>query len=429
MWLLGKEREALVEADALRRTGRSREIARAYLFLAASDLAQGRADRAGGWLDRAAAPRQLEAIEIAFWRARLAEAAERWDEAAEGYLAVRRLDVYHPYAVTAERRVAGSQQLGAASEALLPQRLAAGEVDALFDAWLLLPEGEARDRVTADLRQGWRADARARAFVDLAPEPVTDWPLWRAAGGDPRDRLLAFGLFAEASGRVQTQFPLRVPRLAVAGSAMLARAGATHRSLYVAEVLKKRVPKRLPEPFWAPVYRRLLYPLRYGYLMFRESAKHDVDPFLLAGVIREESRYDADAFSGAAARGLAQFILPTARRVALDHDIDLVEAQDLHRPEISVALGAAYLGDLAEEFDGRAERILAAYNAGEPQSRLWARYCFTDAPEEFIAKVHFGQTRGYVRKVLASAAHYRDLYAQPARAKPSSEEVTTANSE
>ncbi|MEM6455789.1 MAG: transglycosylase SLT domain-containing protein, partial [Acidobacteriota bacterium] len=83
---------------------------------------------------------------------------------------------------------------------------------------------------------------------------------------------------------------------------------------------------------------------------------------------------------------------------------------DLDRPAVAIALGAAYLRRLSDDFDGVTPHMIAAYNAGEPQAALWARYCFSDDPAEFYSKVTFRETRNYVRKVLRSYAHYRDLY-------------------
>jgi soluble lytic murein transglycosylase len=126
--------------------------------------------------------------------------------------------------------------------------------------------------------------------------------------------------------------------------------------------------------------------------------------------MREESRFDPDAVSEAAARGLTQFVLPTARRFAPAIGRTGVSAEDLHEPGVAIALGAAYLADLALRFDGRRHQMLAAYNAGEEQAMLWQSYCQSREPAEYLTKIGFQQTRDYVRRVLASRAHYRELY-------------------
>ena len=54
--------------------------------------------------------------------------------------------------------------------------------------------------------------------------------------------------------------------------------------------------------------------------------------------------------------------------------------------------------------------MLAAYNAGEDQAALWRSYCLSDDTAEYLTKVGFRETRGYLRKVLRSRARYRELY-------------------
>ncbi|NJL29048.1 MAG: lytic transglycosylase domain-containing protein [Thermoanaerobaculia bacterium] len=213
-------------------------------------------------------------------------------------------------------------------------------------------------------------------------------------------------------------FPVAQPALAFTASQLLGQAGNTNRSLYVAEVLRKRVPNRLPAALLPTVFRRLLFPFRYSYPILRESNQRGTDPFLLAAVIREESRFDPQAFSAASARGLTQFVLPTARRVAATIGLPRLDAEDLHRPEVSITLGAAYLAELGERFAGKTAPTIAAYNAGEPQAELWQRYCKTDEPEEYLAKIAFGETRAYVVKVLTSQANYAELYGAGAEGVP-----------
>ena len=129
-----------------------------------------------------------------------------------------------------------------------------------------------------------------------------------------------------------------------------------------------------------------------------------------AAVIREESRFDRNALSPAAARGLTQLTLPTALRVAAQIDVGKISPEDLYRPEVSVALGAAYLGTLLKELQGSDFLAVAAYNAGEPQARLWRSYAYSPEMEELFSKIGFRETRSYLRRVLTSRAHYAELY-------------------
>ncbi len=143
--------------------------------------------------------------------------------------------------------------------------------------------------------------------------------------------------------------------------------------------------------------------------------------------MREESRFQTEAVSPAAARGLAQLVLPTARRLARKLGWGEVRAEELHQPAISIALGAAYLAELKLRFgEGPSAAAasplspltVAAYNAGEDQATLWRRYCQTAEPEEYLAKVGFRETRSYLVRVLESQAQYAALYADPLAGRP-----------
>ena len=110
------------------------------------------------------------------------------------------------------------------------------------------------------------------------------------------------------------------------------------------------------------------------------------------------------------ARGLAQLTLPTARRIAEQIELGRLDVKDLYRPEVSVALGAAHLGDLMRSYKGNAFLAVSAFNAGESQTNLWRTYCYSQEPEELFTKVGFRETRNYLRRVLTAWGHYQELY-------------------
>jgi soluble lytic murein transglycosylase len=88
-----------------------------------------------------------------------------------------------------------------------------------------------------------------------------------------------------------------------------------------------------------------------------------------------------------------------------------IQPDDLFEPFISLDLGAAELGRLLEVFDGNRAAVVAAYNAGEAQARLWLDQCGEDCSESrFLAGVSFSVTREYTEAVLGAAAFYEELY-------------------
>ena len=409
-WLAGEEAGALQSLERLIEQRDYSTASRALFFLAASDLVQGRVDRAQAWIDRAARLQRPVVPEVAYWRGRLAEARGQDADAVARYAEALTADGHHPFGHASRARLSRPEL--ASERRGLGLRLAGAESLAnLHAAWVLLGDGDPDGRrVRGRLEKRLAVDPEVDPFLRMQPTPPGSWPLWSASLRRPEEMLLALGIFDEGGGVVLRHFPVNDPTLAFTGSQILAQSGDTRRSLYVAEILAKRVPQYAPQPLLSQPYRRLLFPFGYSYLVLRECSKRGVDPYLLAAIIREESRYDPRAFSSASARGLTQFVLPTATRIAKKIDIGPITAEDLERPEIAITLGAAYLEELLERFDGRAHQAIAAYNAGEPQAELWQHYCFSDEPEEFYTKVSFRQTRNYVSKVLTSRSHYTELY-------------------
>lgn len=409
-WRRGREdaaREALERLVAKRHYATA---ARALLFLASSDLAAGRDDRAGEWLRRAAELRRLPVAELNYWQGRLAELRRAPEEAVGHYLVALGVDPYHPFGQAARQRLESPGLVAATRQEA--RRLADSPRAAdLYGAWLLLAAGDPlRSKVRQALENQLAADPRAAPFLRLDPAPVAQWPLWSSRLERPEEMLLALGLFDEGGALVLVYFPMAKYQLAFTGSLVLAQTGDLRRSLYIAEILSRRVPRNLPEPLLPTAFRYLLYPATLHPLIRAEAERRQIDPDLLAALIREESRFDSHAFSAASARGLTQFVFSTAREVATRNGIGLVSPQDLERPEISIALGAAYLRELQDHLGGSLPEMVAAYNAGEPQAALWRSYCVSKEPEEYLSKVSFRETRNYLAKVLTSRAHYAELY-------------------
>ncbi|RMH16071.1 MAG: hypothetical protein D6696_19070 [Acidobacteria bacterium] len=411
LWRSERESDAQAVYHTLAQRRRSAAQRRALIFFASSDLVRGRIDRAGAWLASAGRLGRGGKVELAYWQGRLAELEGDAAQAVGHYLRALRENAYHPFALAARERLDGP---ALKRRALATGRQLAGSrrLEDLEGAWLLLGDrhevGRGARRI---LEAQLLADAAAAPYLRLNLEPPVRWPLWQSPLRQPEEQLLALGLWDEGASVVLRHFPMAEPTLAFTGSLLLARAGATKRSLYIAEILKKRVPEKVPTQLLPEAFRRLLYPFRFGYLILREAERRGTDPYLLAAIIREESRFDPHAVSAAAARGLTQFVMPTAQQIASRIGLELRGPEDLERPEVAIALGAAYLHQLGEQFAGDRAQVVAAYNAGEPQAALWRRYCFSDEPAEYLSKVSFRESRGYLIKVLTSWAHYRELYA------------------
>ncbi|MEM9292488.1 MAG: transglycosylase SLT domain-containing protein [Acidobacteriota bacterium] len=415
-WLSDREEEALELYQRLLSRPQWRGLAvRAALFLAASDLVQGRSDRADPWLDLAESDGAEARLEANYWRGRFFEIDGRPEDAVNRYLRALRIDRAHPISQAAAQRL--RNEVGEEAQAKLRSLgISGGSQQQAIDAWILASILE--DPATAIARSralttGWERNAGTAAYIQADLVDVAQWPLWTRTPAQPEDLLLGLGQFAEGQNSLKNHFPARDPDLLLTASWLLSRDGAHRASVRRAEILANAIPDVVPTAFYPQPLQRLLYPDPYPSLVVEHSARFRTDPNLLRAIMREESRFDPDAFSSASARGLTQFVLPTAQSLARKAGYGRLRPEHLYRPEISISLGAAYLDVLEEDLQSFLPAVVAAYNAGEDQAHLWKNYCFSRDPAEYYTKVGFRETRGYLRKVLSSRHHYLRIYGAP----------------
>lgn len=158
----------------------------------------------------------------------------------------------------------------------------------------------------------------------------------------------------------------------------------------------------------------LRFPLAYTDVFQRISHTTTVpQPFLLA-VARQESAFDPQARSSANARGLMQLLHPTATLVARRAGLGEPSTTDLYDPAVNVALGGHHLARLLDRYGNRRPLAAAAYNAGEGRVDRWIRDKDGQPMDVWIETIPFGETRNYVKNVLAFTQVYSQLLNTPA---------------
>jgi soluble lytic murein transglycosylase len=130
-------------------------------------------------------------------------------------------------------------------------------------------------------------------------------------------------------------------------------------------------------------------------------------------IMREESGFRATIRSHANAVGLMQLLPSTAREVAKGTTI-VADDASLERPEVSIPLGAKLLGSLRRSFAANPALAIAAYNSGTGNVRKWVDARGASEFDVWVEQIPFEETRGYVKRVLASEAAYAFLYARAA---------------
>ncbi|MEZ5363774.1 MAG: transglycosylase SLT domain-containing protein [Bryobacterales bacterium] len=157
--------------------------------------------------------------------------------------------------------------------------------------------------------------------------------------------------------------------------------------------------------FW-----ELLYPLPYADALEARAKPHELDPYLVAGLIRQESEFNPKAVSRAGAMGLMQVMPAVGRELARRLGVSGYSTPRLHEPDISLRFGTFHLKEALEQFQNNLELTLAAYNAGPSRARTWLTWGDFHEPGEFVETIPFTETRGYVQSVLRNSEMYRKLY-------------------
>ena len=155
---------------------------------------------------------------------------------------------------------------------------------------------------------------------------------------------------------------------------------------------------------------RAAYPLPYRDAIFDEAARQDVDPFLMAALMRQESAFDAEIVSSAGAVGLMQVMPATGRELARREGPHPFSAAMLRVADVNLHLGSRYLAQMLARYDGQLPLVLSAYNAGPSRANRWRRLPEAADLQRFTERIPFFETRNYVKSVERNLRIYRWLY-------------------
>jgi soluble lytic murein transglycosylase len=161
----------------------------------------------------------------------------------------------------------------------------------------------------------------------------------------------------------------------------------------------------------------VFYPLAYWDIIVQESRARTLDPYQVAGLIRQETVFITKARSPARAYGLMQLLVPTGQLTARRYGVDRsITVESLFEPRLNIQLGTAYLRDQIDKF-GRIEYVAAAYNAGPMRAVQW-RASLPAEIDEWAEAVPFKETRGYIQGVVRNRMQYERLYDANGKFRP-----------
>ena len=311
-------------------------------------------------------PGATETVSALYWRGRLYETQDHNPSlAAANYRAIIRAYQHFFYAQMARQRLATLGNTQAASELQL-DRIQPLPVPHLVDSF---PEDSPHL-------------AKARL---LANAGLTEY-IAQEIKADPNSSSWS----ALAEGQIYSSY------------------GQTYRAV---RALKRAIPNAAAASIQSIplVYWRILFPEPWWNTIQTESAKNNLDPYLVASLIRQESEFDATVISYANAYGLMQLLPSVGRTLARQEGIAHFQTFQLLDPNMNIRLGTRYLRQMLDKFGGVQEYALAAYNAGDNRVAEWQAAGPYSGIDEFVESIPFTQTREYVEAILRNEETYRAI--------------------
>jgi soluble lytic murein transglycosylase len=311
-------------------------------------------------------PAATETVSALYWRGRLYETQDHNPSmAAANYRAIVRAYQHFFYAQMARQRLAALGNTQAASQ---PQ----------LDRIQPLPEPHLVDSFPADSPHLAKARLLANAGLSeyIAQEIKADpnYSSWSAL----------------VEGQIYSSY------------------GETFRAV---RALKRAIPNASSASIQSIplVYWRILFPEPWWNTIQAESAKNNLDPYLVASLIRQESEFDPTAISNKSAYGLMQLLPVVGSSMARQEGIAHFQTFQLLDPDMNIRLGTRYLRQMLDKFGGVQEYALAAYNAGDSRVADWQAAGPYSGIDEFVESIPFTQTREYVEAILRNEETYRAI--------------------
>ncbi len=229
------------------------------------------------------------------------------------------------------------------------------------------------------------------------------------------DELIFLGLYDEAAPEYDISIPTTSagPSDAAFTKAVLYRRGDKgFKAVAFAEPLWRSVPADYQIELIPREMIELLYPAPYAGAFRKHAKPRDVDPRFLLSLVRQESRYQPDVKSYAAARGLMQFISTTSNKIASELNRPNFEQDELYDAQTAVLFGSQYTANLFKLFPKQPEAVAASYNGGEDNMKRWMNRSKSDQADRYVPEIAFSQSKDYVYKVMANYRVYKMFYGE-----------------
>jgi soluble lytic murein transglycosylase len=379
-------------------------------------------------------PGGTNAAEVAFLRAFALEQLGQTEDAVAGYLAIPngRNEYYGARATQRLQALANE----AKSRTLVQMRFnalaneaktasAAGQWEparvAAQSALRLTADAPKRTELLALLRTAYDSLApyRLPKFNQITLPTFNQISVSPASVSEPlpthetlADALLILDLYDEALPEFLATAAAKnlTPDQSYAVARLSLQAGLPNRAVRFAENLWKGMPADYVIDLAPRELIELLYPTPFRESLLKHATTRSVDPRFVLSIARQESRFQAEAKSVAAARGMMQFIASTANEMAAELKLAKFEQDDLYNADTAILFGSHYLANLFKQFPDQPQAVAGSYNGGADNLARWIARSRSTEADRYVSEIGFSQTKDYVYKVMANFWTYQHLY-------------------
>ena len=255
------------------------------------------------------------------------------------------------------------------------------------------------------------ASYRLPKFVQLS--------LTSASDADPApvhdalaDALLKLGLYDEGLPEFLASSAAKAPAidLSYTIARLSLQAGLPNRAIRFAEPVWRNMPADYVIELAPREMVELLYPVPFRDSLIKHASSRNVDPRFVLSIARQESRFQVEAKSVAAARGMMQFIPSTANEIAAQLNLKNFQQDDLYNADTAILFGSQYLANLFKQFPDQPQAVAGSYNGGADNLARWIGRSRSTEADRYVPEIGFSQTKDYVYKVLANFWTYQRLY-------------------
>jgi soluble lytic murein transglycosylase-like protein len=188
------------------------------------------------------------------------------------------------------------------------------------------------------------------------------------------------------------------------------RGGMPHPAVRFAEQTWRAIPSDYLMELAPRQLSEMLYPVPFRESLLKNARVRQLDTRFVLSIARQETRFQADAKSVAAARGLMQFIAATAEATAKELGRRDFDQDELYNPDTAIQFGSQYLATLFRQFPNQPQAVAGAYNGGPENVARWIARSGSQEPDRYVPEIGFAQSKDYIFRVMSNYWVYQTLY-------------------